>query len=58
MTRESDEYVDLRKRVSVGHQAGADAFISYIMMQWKIVPLVDLRLIICTVIRKFCFLCA
>ncbi len=28
MTRESDVYVDLRKRVSVGHQAGADAFIS------------------------------
>ena len=28
MTRESDEYVDLRKRISVGHQAGADAFIS------------------------------
>ncbi len=28
MTRESDEYVDLRKRVSIGHQADADAFIS------------------------------
>lgn len=28
MTRESDEYVDLRKRVSVGHQVEADAFIS------------------------------
>lgn len=28
MTRESDEYVNLRKRISVGHQAGADAFIS------------------------------
>lgn len=28
LTRESDEYVDLRKRVSIGHQADADAFIS------------------------------
>ncbi|MFJ8063106.1 SH3 domain-containing protein [Psychrobacillus sp. NPDC096426] len=28
MTRESDIYVDLRKRVSIGHQAAADAFIS------------------------------
>ncbi len=28
MTRESDEYVDLRKRVSIGHQVDADAFIS------------------------------
>ncbi|MDI2588213.1 SH3 domain-containing protein [Psychrobacillus sp. NEAU-3TGS] len=28
MTRQSDVYVDLRKRVSIGHQAGADAFIS------------------------------
>lgn len=28
LTRESDEYVDLRKRVATGHQAGADAFIS------------------------------
>lgn len=28
MTRESDEYIDLRKRVSVAHQHNADAFIS------------------------------
>ncbi|KOS67897.1 N-acetylmuramoyl-L-alanine amidase [Lysinibacillus contaminans] len=28
MTRESDEYVDLRKRVSISHQHEADAFIS------------------------------
>ncbi|WP_342598476.1 SH3 domain-containing protein [Psychrobacillus sp. FSL H8-0483] len=28
MTRESDQYVDLRKRVSIGHQVSADAFIS------------------------------
>lgn len=28
LTRQSDEYVDLRKRVAAGHQAGADAFIS------------------------------
>ncbi|MGE7981206.1 N-acetylmuramoyl-L-alanine amidase [Solibacillus sp. NPDC093137] len=28
MTRESDIFVDLRKRVAVSHQAGADAFIS------------------------------
>ncbi|WP_391202093.1 SH3 domain-containing protein [Psychrobacillus sp. L4] len=28
MTRESDVYVDLRKRVSIAHQAAADAFIS------------------------------
>ncbi|QEY19289.1 N-acetylmuramoyl-L-alanine amidase [Psychrobacillus sp. AK 1817] len=28
MTRQSDEYVDLRKRVSIGYQVGADAFIS------------------------------
>lgn len=28
LTRQSDEYVDLRKRVATGHQAGADAFIS------------------------------
>lgn len=28
MTRESDVFVDLRKRVAVSHQAGADAFIS------------------------------
>lgn len=28
MSRESDVYVDLRKRVSIGHQAAADAFIS------------------------------
>jgi len=28
MTRQSDVYVDLRKRVSIGHQAAADAFIS------------------------------
>jgi len=28
MTRDSDVYVDLRKRVSVGHQLSADAFIS------------------------------
>ncbi|WP_391116155.1 SH3 domain-containing protein [Psychrobacillus sp. L3] len=28
MTRESDVYVDLRKRVSIAHQATADAFIS------------------------------
>lgn len=28
MTRQSDEYVDLRRRVSEGHQAAADAFIS------------------------------
>ena len=28
MTRESDKYVDLRKRVSIGHQVAADAFIS------------------------------
>lgn len=28
MTRESDVYVDLRKRVSIGHQSTADAFIS------------------------------
>lgn len=28
MTRESDEYVALRKRVSVAHQHDADAFIS------------------------------
>lgn len=28
LTRESDEYVDLRKRVSIGHQVDADAFIS------------------------------
>ncbi|MEQ6355414.1 SH3 domain-containing protein [Lysinibacillus sp. M3] len=28
MTRESDEYVDLRKRVSIAHQYEADAFIS------------------------------
>lgn len=28
MTRESDVYVDLRKRVSISHQAVADAFIS------------------------------
>ena len=28
LTRESDEYVDLRKRVSIGHQVEADAFIS------------------------------
>lgn len=28
MTRESDTYVSLRKRVSIGHQAQADAFIS------------------------------
>lgn len=28
MTRQSDEYVDLRKRVSIGHQVAADAFIS------------------------------
>ncbi len=28
MTRESDEYVALRKRVSIGHQYEADAFIS------------------------------
>ena len=28
LTRESDIYVDLRKRVSIGHQAEADAFIS------------------------------
>lgn len=28
LTRESDVYVDLRKRVSISHQYGADAFIS------------------------------
>lgn len=28
LTRESDEYVDLRKRVSIGHQVDADAFLS------------------------------
>ncbi|HSI66852.1 MAG TPA: SH3 domain-containing protein [Planococcus sp. (in: firmicutes)] len=28
LTRESDVYVDLRRRVAVSHQAGADAFIS------------------------------
>lgn len=28
LTRESDEYVDLRKRVSISHQYNADAFIS------------------------------
>lgn len=28
MTRDSDVYVDLRKRVSIGHQVAADAFIS------------------------------
>ena len=28
MTRESDTYIDLRKRVAVAHQANADAFIS------------------------------
>ncbi len=28
MTRDSDVYVDLRKRVSIGHQLSADAFIS------------------------------
>lgn len=28
MTRESDQYIDLRKRVSVAHQHNADAFIS------------------------------
>ncbi|TQR19227.1 SH3 domain-containing protein [Psychrobacillus vulpis] len=28
MTRESDVYVDLRKRVSIGHQSAADAFVS------------------------------
>ena len=28
MTRDSDVYVDLRKRVSIGHQIAADAFIS------------------------------
>jgi len=28
MTRESDEYVDLRQRVSIAHQHNADAFIS------------------------------
>lgn len=28
MTRESDTYISLRKRVSVSHQSGADAFIS------------------------------
>ena len=28
MTRQSDEYVDLRKRVSIAHQVNADAFIS------------------------------
>ena len=28
LTRESDEYVDLRKRVSIAHQVEADAFIS------------------------------
>ncbi|MFL0507548.1 SH3 domain-containing protein [Ureibacillus sp. 179-F W5.1 NHS] len=28
LTRESDTYVDLRKRVSISHQNGADAFIS------------------------------
>lgn len=28
LTRESDEYVDLRKRVTIGHQVDADAFIS------------------------------
>lgn len=28
MTRDSDVYVDLRKRVSIGHQLAADAFIS------------------------------
>lgn len=28
LTRESDVYVDLRKRVAIGHQADADAFIS------------------------------
>lgn len=28
MTRQSDVYIDLRKRVSIGHQAAADAFIS------------------------------
>ncbi len=28
LTRESDMYVDLRKRVSIGHQYAADAFIS------------------------------
>lgn len=28
MTRQSDTYVDLRKRVAGSHQAGADAFIS------------------------------
>lgn len=28
LTRESDIYVDLRKRVSISHQNGADAFIS------------------------------
>lgn len=28
LTRESDTYVDLRKRVAVGHQSEADAFIS------------------------------
>ncbi|MDN7245847.1 SH3 domain-containing protein [Planococcus shenhongbingii] len=28
LTRQSDTYVDLRKRVSVGHQVAADAFIS------------------------------
>ncbi|PYF08839.1 SH3 domain-containing protein [Ureibacillus chungkukjangi] len=28
LTRESDEYVDLRKRVSISHQYAADAFIS------------------------------
>lgn len=28
LTREADVYVDLRKRIAVGHQANADAFIS------------------------------
>lgn len=28
LTRDSDVYVDLRKRVAIGHQVGADAFIS------------------------------
>lgn len=28
MTRDSDVYVDLRKRISIGHQVAADAFIS------------------------------
>lgn len=28
MTRDSDVYVDLRKRISIGHQIAADAFIS------------------------------